>query len=59
MHLMVQALAGCNTPAPTAPSAASEPDMEAIIQQLVDAAVKEKLEQIKEEQKKKTRRSPS
>ncbi len=33
--------------------------MEAIIQQLVDAAVKEKLEQIKEEQKKKTRRSPS
>ena len=46
-------LAGCNTPAPAAPSATDEPDMEAIIQRSVDEAVKEKLEQIEEEQKKK------
>ena len=46
-------LAGCNTPAPAAPSATGEPNMEAIIQQSVDEAVKEKLEQIEEEQKKK------
>ena len=50
--LTIALLAGCNTPAPAAPSAA-EPDMEAIIQQSVDEAVKEKLEQIEEEQKKK------
>ena len=46
-------LAGCNTPAPAAPSATGEPNMEAIIQQSVDKVVKEKLEQIEEEQKKK------
>ena len=46
-------LAGCNTPAPAAPSATGEPNMEAIIQQSVDEVVKEKLEQIEEEQKKK------
>ena len=50
--LTIALLAGCNTPAPAAPSAA-EPDMEAIIQQSVDEAVKEKLEQIEEEQRKK------
>ena len=51
--LTIALLAGCNTPAPAAPSATDEPDMEAIIQQSVDEAVKEKLEQIEEEQKKK------
>ena len=51
--LTVALLAGCNTPAPAAPSATDEPDMEAIIQQSVDEAVKERLEQIEEEQKKK------
>ncbi len=51
--LTVALLAGCNTPAPAAPSTTDEPDMEAIIQQSVDEAVKEKLEQIEEEQKKK------
>lgn len=51
--LTVALLAGCNTPAPAAPSATDEPDMEAIIQRSVDEAVKEKLEQIEEEQKKK------
>ncbi len=50
--LTIALLAGCNTPAPAAPSAA-EPDMEAIIQQSVDEAVKERLEQIEEEQRKK------
>ena len=50
--LTIALLAGCNTPAPAAPSAA-EPEMEAIIQRSVDEAVKEKLEQIEEEQKKK------
>lgn len=49
----IMLLAGCNTPAPAAPSATDEPDMEAIIQRSVDEAVKEKLEQIEEEQKKK------
>ena len=49
----IMLLAGCGTPAPAAPSTTDEPDMEAIIQQSVDEAVKEKLEQIKEEQKKK------
>ena len=51
--LTIALLAGCNTPAPAAPSATDEPDMEAIIQRSVDEAVKEKLEQIEEEQKKK------
>ena len=49
----IMLLAGCGTPAPAAPSTTDEPDMEAIIQQSVDEAVKEKLEQIEEEQKKK------
>ena len=51
--LTIALLAGCNTPAPAAPSATDEPDMEAIIQRSVDEAVKEKLEQIEEEQRKK------
>ncbi len=51
--LTIALLAGCNTPAPAAPSATDESDMEAIIQRSVDEAVKEKLEQIEEEQKKK------
>ena len=50
--LTVALLAGCNTPAPAAPSTTGEPDMETIIQQSVDEAVKEKLEQIEAEQKK-------
>ncbi len=45
----IMLLAGCGTPAPAAPSTTDEPDMEAIIQQSVDEAVKEKLEQIEEE----------
>jgi len=49
----IMLLAGCGTPAPAAPSTTDEPDMEAIIQQSVDEAVKEKLEQLEEEQKKK------
>ena len=49
----IMLLSGCGTPAPAAPSATDEPDMEAIIQRSVDEAVKEKLEQIEEEQKKK------
>ena len=49
----IMLLSGCGTPAPAAPSTTDEPDMEAIIQRSVDEAVKEKLEQIEEEQKKK------
>ena len=49
----IMLLAGCGTPAPAAPSTTDEPDMEAIIQQSVDEAVKEKLKEYEEEQKKK------
>ena len=51
--LTIALLAGCNTPAPAAPSATDEPDMEAIIQRSVDAAVQEKMKEYEEEQKKK------
>ncbi len=54
--LTLALLAGCQSQAPAAPAAPSAtdaPDMEAIIQQSVDEAIKEKLEQIEEEQKKK------
>ena len=51
--LTIALLAGCNTPAPAAPSATDEPDMEAIIQRSVDEAVQEKMKEYEEEQKKK------
>lgn len=46
-------LAGCETQAPAAPSATDAPDMEAIIQQSVDEAVREKMAEYEEEQRKK------
>ncbi len=46
-------LTGCGTQAPVPPPAADTPDMESIIQQSVDEAVREKMKKYEEEQLKK------
>ena len=51
--LTLALLAGCQSQAPASPPAADTLDMEAIIQQSVDEAVREKMEQFEEEQRKK------
>lgn len=51
--LIIALLAGCQSQVPAAPSAADAPDTEEIIRQEVDEAVRERLKEYEEEQRKK------